>query len=104
MYTIYGNLDILSYCDERRDTYHEMQPESEGFLKGLNYISPYLPTEVILQILSISKNYTSSMVLPGWAIFEESMIVFYDRYSCTVRGREHTHGMFPMDYTAPYTP
>ena len=35
----------------------------------LGYISPYILTKVIIQTLSISKNDTSSIVFPGWAIF-----------------------------------
>ena len=38
------------------------------FSKGSVYISPYILTQVIIQSLLISKNYTSSIVLPGWAI------------------------------------
>ena len=43
--------------------------EPKGISKG--YISLYILTQVIIQTLSISKNYTSSIVLPGWAIFVE---------------------------------
>ena len=45
--------------------------EPKGFPEGSGYISPYIPTRVIIQIFSISKSYTSSIVLPGRAILEE---------------------------------
>ena len=45
--------------------------EPDGFSEGSGYFSPSIPTRVIIQTLSISKNYTSSIVLPGWAILEE---------------------------------
>ena len=45
--------------------------EPEGFSKGSGYISPYFPTKAIIQTLSISKNNTPSIVLPGWAKLEE---------------------------------
>ena len=45
--------------------------EPERFSKGSGYISPYILTHVIIQTLSISTNYTSSIVLPGWPILVE---------------------------------
>ena len=48
--------------------------EPEGFLEGSGYISPYIPTRVIIQTFSISKSYTSSIVLPGRAILEELIL------------------------------
>ena len=45
-----------------------LRAEPEGFSKGSGYISPYILTQVILQTLSNSKNDTSSIILPGWAI------------------------------------
>ena len=48
-----------------------LRAEPEGFLKGSGYTSPYILTQVIIQTLSISENYTSSIVLPGWAILVE---------------------------------
>ena len=33
--------------------------ELEGFPKGSGYISPYIPTRVIIQTFSISESYTS---------------------------------------------
>ena len=39
--------------------------KQEGFSKGSGYISPYILTQVIIQTLSISKNYTYNIVLPG---------------------------------------
>ena len=41
------------------------------FLEGSGYIVSHILTQVIIQKLSISKNNTSSIVLPGWAILEE---------------------------------
>ena len=43
----------------------------EGFPEGSGYISPYIPTWVMIQTFSISKSYTSSIVLPGRAILKE---------------------------------
>ena len=48
--------------------------EPEGFPEGSGYISPYIPTGVIIQTFSISKSYTSSIVLPGRAILEELIL------------------------------
>ena len=45
--------------------------EPKEFSKGSGYISLYIPPQVIIQTISISKNYASSIVLPGWAILEE---------------------------------
>ena len=45
--------------------------EPEGLSKGSGYISTYILTRVIIQTSSIAKNDTSSIVFPGWAIFEE---------------------------------
>ena len=49
----------------------EILPEPEGFSKGSGYISPYILIQDILQTFSISRNDTSSIVLPDWAILEE---------------------------------
>ena len=43
--------------------------QPEGFLEGSGYISPYILT------FSISKRFTSSIVLPGWEILEELILV-----------------------------
>ena len=51
-----------------------LRAEPKGFPKGSGYISPYIPTQVILQTFSISKSYTSSIVLPGRAILKELII------------------------------
>ena len=48
--------------------------EHEGFPEGSGYISPYIPTRVIIKTFSISKSYTSSIVLPGRAILEELIL------------------------------
>ena len=48
--------------------------EPAGFPEGSGYISHYIPTWVIIQIFSISKSYTSSIVLPGKAILEELIL------------------------------
>ena len=48
----------------------KIKPEPEGS----GYISPYIPTSVIIQTFSISKNYTSSIVLPGRAILEQLIL------------------------------
>ena len=48
-----------------------LRAEPERFFKVLAYISHYIPTGVIIQTLLISKNDTSSIVLPGWAILEK---------------------------------
>ena len=42
--------------------------------EGSSYISPYIPTWVIIQTFSISKSYTSSIVLPDRAILEEFIL------------------------------
>ena len=41
------------------------------FFSNSGYISPYSPTWVIMETLSISKSDTSSIVLPDWAILEK---------------------------------
>ena len=48
--------------------------EPEGFPEGSGYISPYIPTWVVIQTFSISKSYTSSIVLPGRAILEKLIL------------------------------
>ena len=48
--------------------------EPKGFPEGSGYISPYIPTWVMIQTFSISKSYTSSIVLPGRAILEELIL------------------------------
>ena len=48
--------------------------EPKGFPEGSGYISPYIPTWVKIQTFSISKSYTSSIVLPGRAILEELIL------------------------------
>ena len=48
--------------------------DSNGFPEGSGYISPYIPTWVIIQTFSISKSYTSSIVLPGRAILKELIL------------------------------
>ena len=45
--------------------------EPEGFSKGSSYISLYILNQIIRKTLSISKNDTSSIVFPGWAILDE---------------------------------
>ena len=45
--------------------------EPKGFPEGSGYISLHIPTYVIIQTFSISKSYTSSLVLTGRAILEE---------------------------------
>ena len=50
--------------------------DPEGFSKGSGYISPYILTLIIVQTLSISKNDTYSIVLPGWAILVELIFCF----------------------------
>jgi hypothetical protein len=51
-----------------------LRAEPEGFPEGSGYISPYIPTRVIIQTFSISKSFTSSIVLPGRAILEELIL------------------------------
>ena len=48
--------------------------EIKGFTEGSVFISSYIPTRVIIQIFSISKSYTSSIVLHGRAILEELIL------------------------------
>ena len=48
--------------------------EPKGFPEGRGYISPYIPTSVIIQRFSISKNYASSIDLPGRAKLEELIL------------------------------
>ena len=48
--------------------------EPKGFPKCSGYISLYIPTQVIIQTFLISKSYSSSIVLPGWAILEELVL------------------------------
>ena len=48
-----------------------LRAEAKGFSKGSSYISPYIMTQIIIQTLSISKNNTSSIILPGWAILTD---------------------------------
>ena len=48
--------------------------EPEGFPEGSGYISPYIPTPVIIRTSIISKNHTSSIVLPGRAILENLIL------------------------------
>ena len=48
--------------------------EPKGFPEESEYISPYIPTLIIIQIFSISKSYTSSIALPGRAILEELIL------------------------------
>ena len=51
-----------------------LRAECLGFSKGSSYISPYIWTQFIIQPLSISKNDTSNIVLPGWAILVELIL------------------------------
>ena len=44
--------------------------EPEEIFKGVGYILMYIPTRVIIQTLSISKNYSSRIVLPCSAIWK----------------------------------
>ena len=44
--------------------------ELDGFPEGLGHISPCIQTLVTIQTFSISKSYTSSIVLPGRALLE----------------------------------
>ena len=46
----------------------------EGYPEGLGCISPYILTSVIIQTFSISKSYTSSIILPGMEILEELIL------------------------------
>ena len=48
--------------------------KAERFSEGSGYISRYIPTQVIIQSFSISKSYTSSIVLPGRATLEELIL------------------------------
>ena len=48
-----------------------LMTEPRGFFKGWGYISLYNLNQVIIQTLSISKNDTSSIVLPGCPILIE---------------------------------
>ena len=45
--------------------------EPEGFSEGSGYILLYILPQVMIQILSISKDDASSIFLPGWTILEE---------------------------------
>ena len=62
----------------RGGIYGEIKPDHEGnperFPEGSGYISPYILTSVIIQTFSISKSYTSSIVLPSRKIFEELIL------------------------------
>ena len=62
-----------------------LRAEPEGFYKGSSYISPYILTQVIIQTLSISKNDTSSIGIPGWKILVEFIfrIFQYSNYANT---------------------
>ena len=44
--------------------------EPEGFPGGSCYISPCIPTRVIIQTFSISKHYSFNIDLPGRSILE----------------------------------
>ena len=48
--------------------------ETNGFPEGSGYISLYIPTRVLIQIFSISKSYTFSIVLPDRAILQELIL------------------------------
>ena len=51
--------------------YGEIYPDHEGNLEVSRYISPYIQTQVITQILSISRSNNPNIVLPWKAILEE---------------------------------
>ena len=55
-------------------TRENLRAELEGFPDGSGYISPYIPTWVIIQTFSITKHHTSSIILPSSAIFEELIL------------------------------
>ena len=67
---------LYLYYDEKRGNTvkYSLSPreiprgEPKGFPEGSGYISPYIPTLVIIQTFSISTSYISSIVLPGRAI------------------------------------
>ena len=61
----------MKYCLSMREI---PRAQPKGFPEGSGYISPYILTSVIIQTLSISKSYTSSIVLPGRAILEELIL------------------------------
>ena len=49
----------------------DIYPQPEGLYEGSVYISLNILTQVIIQILSIYKNYISSISLSVWAMLEE---------------------------------
>ena len=51
-----------------------LRAEPKGFPQGSGYISLYILTRVIVHTFSISKSYTSSIVLSGRAILEELIL------------------------------
>ena len=48
-----------------------LRAEPDGYSESSGYILPYIPIWAIIQTFSISKYYTSSIVLTGWVILEE---------------------------------
>ena len=69
---------LYLYYDERRDIRWNMAWaqgkswwRSPRVFQGLRLYSRYILTQVIIQTLLMSKNDTSSSVLPGWAILVE---------------------------------
>ena len=66
----------------RGGIYAEIQPEHkgnpegepEGFPEGPGNFSPYIPTWVIIQAFSISKSYTSSIILHGRSLLVTAKI------------------------------
>ena len=48
--------------------------EPEEFPKGCGFMTPCIPTLVIIQTLSIYKRYTSNIVQSGRAILEELIL------------------------------
>ena len=64
------------YCEKSMSTREIPRAEPKGFPEGLGYISKYILTQAIIQTFSISKSYTSSIVFPWSAIFEELILLF----------------------------
>ena len=62
---------MVKYSLSTRET---PKAEPKRFSEGSGYISPYIPTRVILQILSISNSYTSSIAHSDRAILEELIL------------------------------
>ena len=101
---LYQGLDC--YCIMTRGGKYSLSPRKiprakpKGFSKGSGYISPFILTQVIIQTLSISKNDTLSIVLPGWAMLVELIFVFalafIYQYSPSSAGWIMTNSVFPQ--------